>query len=454
MSCSLNPSRRLAFQLPIANSMKHVCLLLSLLSFSARAQNLYFPPINNNLAWDTVSPQSLGWCTDKIDSLYDFLESENSKAFIVLKDGKIVLEKYFGTFTADSIWYWASAGKTLTSFLVGKASEDGILSLNDSTSRFLGTGWTAEPPQKERLITIRHQITMTTGLDDAVPDNHCTLDTCLRYKADAGTRWAYHNAPYTLLEKVLENASGTDINLYTQQKLKNQTGITGIWLQPGYDNVFYSKPRSMARFGLLVQNHFRWNTTSLLSDTAYIQQSTSTSQPLNLSYGYLWWLNGKSSFRLPGSQVNFPGSIAPDAPADMFAALGKNGQIISIAPSKGIVMVRMGNSGSNSEVSFLLCNQIWQRLNAVLCATTATRPLEATTPFSVLPNPVKDEIHMQGDPFSDITIYDSWGRAVYGSTITQNPGTIIIKSIHWKPGIYTVRRMCAGKIEVQKLWKE
>ena len=181
------------------------------LCFDAHSQNLYFPPVNNNLPWDTLSPQSLGWCTDKTDSLFQYLQEENSKAFIVLKDGKIVIEKYFGSFTQDSIWYWASAGKTLTSFLIGKAQEDGILSLADSSSRFLGTGWTSETPEKERKITIRNQLTMTTGLKDNVPDNHCTIDTCLQYLADAGNRWAYHNAPYTLLEKVLTNASGQAI---------------------------------------------------------------------------------------------------------------------------------------------------------------------------------------------------------------------------------------------------
>ena len=77
---------------------------------NSQAQNLYFPPLTGN-AWDTISPVSLGWCPDKIDSLTDYLENKNTKAFILLKDGKIVIEKYFGTFTADSLWYWASAGK-------------------------------------------------------------------------------------------------------------------------------------------------------------------------------------------------------------------------------------------------------------------------------------------------------------------------------------------------------
>ena len=56
-------------------------------------QPLYFPPNNSN-QWDTMSPQRLAWCDDKIDSLYNFLEASNSRGFILLKDGKIVLEKY------------------------------------------------------------------------------------------------------------------------------------------------------------------------------------------------------------------------------------------------------------------------------------------------------------------------------------------------------------------------
>ena len=44
-----------------------------------------------------------------------------------------------------------------------------------------------------------------TGLDDGVEDPFCTLDTCLVYLAEAGTRWAYHEGPYTLLRNVIKN---------------------------------------------------------------------------------------------------------------------------------------------------------------------------------------------------------------------------------------------------------
>ncbi len=349
------------------NTMRYLLLFLCCCcARPAAAQSLYFPPLAGN-TWDSLPPSQLGWCTDRVDSLYRFLEQRNTKAFILLKDGKRVFEKYFGSFTRDSVWYWASAGKTLTAFLVGKAQESGYLSINDTSSRYLGTGWTACTPEQEAAIRIRHQLTMTTGLDDGVPDNHCTLDSCLRYLSAPGTRWAYHNAPYTLLERVLENATGQGINLYTQTALKNRTGITGQWLTVDYDNIFFSRARSMARFGLLIQNRCVWGTDTLLRDTGYIRDMLNTSQELNYAYGYLWWLNGRGSYRVPGLQLLLPGSYAPAAPQDMFAALGKNGQIISIVPSRGLVMVRMGEEPGGTEVSFQLCDLIWQRLNDVIC---------------------------------------------------------------------------------------
>lgn len=366
-----------------------------------------------------------------------------------------MLEKYFGTFTADSVWYWASAGKTLTSFLVGKANEDGILKLSDSSSRFLGSGWTNETPEQEGKITIRNQITMTTGLDDGVPDNHCTLDTCLRYLADAGSRWAYHNAPYSMLEKVLETASGQTINAYAAQKLKLQTGISGLWYTADYDNVFYSKARSMARFGILIQNKCKWNNTVLLSDTAYIRQMTNTSQLFNKSYGYLWWLNGKSSFMVPSLRVVFPGPLAADAPADMFAALGKNGQIISIAPSLGIVFVRMGNSSSSNEVPFMFCNEIWKKLNAAMCQTTEVKTFESSTPsVSFYPNPVSSELIIASKGLTGLFVTDVTGREVYAQAISRMEEKATIQTRSWPAGLYILRCFTGSRLAVYKFRKE
>lgn len=330
-------------------------------------ETLYFPPVSGT-EWQTSTPASLNWNESLLNDLYSYLQLKNTKAFIVLKNGRIVLERYFGTFTTDSLWYWASAGKTMTGMLVGIAQQESLLNINNKTSQYLGNGWTSLPAAKENLITVRHQLTMTTGLDDNVPDDDCTLPSCLIYKADAGTRWAYHNAPYTLLDKVVENATGRTYNAYFQDKIRNRIGMNGVWLRNGlYNNVYYSNARSMARFGLLMLNKGKWDQTPILTDTAYFNTQVNTSQPYNLSYGYLTWLNGKTSHMLPTLQVVFPGSFAPNAPADMYAALGKNDQKIYVVPSQKIVVIRMGESAGNIQLAVSsFDNELWGKLKPII----------------------------------------------------------------------------------------
>lgn len=336
------------------------------------AETIYFPPVGST-NWETITPESLNWNTNKLQDLYDYLQQQDTRAFIVLKNGKIVLEKYFGqniqgtgAFNQNSFWYWASAGKTLTSFMVGKAQVEGFLNINNKTSSYLGTGWTSEPLAKENAITVRHQLTMTTGLDDGTGDANNTNAAALVYKADAGTRWAYHNAPYTLLQKVVSNATGQAFTSYFETKLKNPIGMDGQWTTNGFDNVYWSTARSMARFGILIQAKAKWNGTDILGDPDYLAASINTSQNINLSYGYLWWLNGKTSYMVPQSQVVFQGYATPNAPADLFAAMGKDGQLLNIVPSKGLVVVRMGNTVNSGLVSIALQNGLWEKLNAVV----------------------------------------------------------------------------------------
>lgn len=347
-------------------------LMFQLTAVMVQGQQMYFPPTNNTSTWAQTNPDSLGWCTENIDTLYNFLGSTNTKAFIVLKNGKIVLERYFGTFRQDSTWQWASAGKTITSFCVGLAKQEGLLRLTDSSSRFLGRGWTSCTPNQEGAITIKHQLTMTSGLDDGVADAFCTLPACMRYLAPPNTRWAYHNAPYTMLDEVIENSSDQNLNLFFTQRVKNITGMTGLFFRVGYNNVYFSTARSMARFGILMQAGGRWNNTQIMTDTGYFNALTRPSNTINKSYGYLWWLNGQESFRVPQSQLEFRGSWAPAAPSDMVAAVGKDGQILSLVPSQNLVIVRMGEADGTSLVPFTYVNEIWRRINLVICTPTAS----------------------------------------------------------------------------------
>ncbi|WP_445385468.1 serine hydrolase domain-containing protein [Robiginitalea sp. IMCC44478] len=328
--------------------------------------NLYFPEPQRFADWETVSPESLGWDSQQQNLLETFLETNDTKAFIILKDGKIAMERYFGTFTRDSLWYWASAGKTLTAYTVGLAREEGLLNLEDPTSAYLGPGWTSAPSEKELNISIRNQLSMTSGLDELSFD--CVLPECLNFTADAGSRWAYHNGPYTLLQDVVSNAAGMGFSEYFNNRLRNKIGMDGFWISSnGSNSIYYSTPRSMARFGLLVLNNGSWGDLTVMSDASYHSAMLQPSQDLNKAYGYLWWLNGKQSYMAPASQIVFPGKLIPEAPSDLVAGLGKNDQKLYIVPSQKLVIVRMGqDSGENLLGPSSFDNQLWQQLGAFI----------------------------------------------------------------------------------------
>ncbi|MBK9270136.1 MAG: serine hydrolase [Saprospiraceae bacterium] len=414
------------------------------------SQSLYFPPTIGS-QWETISAESLGWCTDPIDELYQYLENENTKAFLVLKDGKIVLEKYFDSFTQDSLWYWASAGKTMTSFLIGLAQQEGKLKISDSSSKYLGKGWTSCTESDESDITIWHQLTMTSGLDDRNVDADCTSPECLVCFRDPGERWSYHNAPYTLLDGVIENASGQTINQFMRERLLASTGIAGIYLKLGYNNVLFSKPRVMARFGLLMLNGGNWNNTPVLRDSDYHYDMIHSSQDINKSYGYLWWLNGQESYMVPGLQLAINGSISPNAPDDMYSAMGKNGQILNIVPSQNLIVVRMGDAPNTGLVPFTMADSIWRRLSQIICLSSQAKN-ESLDQISlhVSPNPARDRIAIKSIDAEQLEIFNSHGQLIFQSDMKNSE--LELPSSGWSKGLYFVRAKRAnGQLLTQKL---
>jgi CubicO group peptidase (beta-lactamase class C family) len=417
-----------------------VFTIISVFASTTRAQtSLYFPPIVGN-QWQTTDPSTLGYCQERIDSLYHFLGQQNTKGFILLKDGKIVLEKYFGTFTVDSSWYWASAGKSLSAYLLGAASDAHGVDINAPVSTYLGANWTTAPPDKEALIQVHHLLSMSSGLDESVSvpgtdPSTCTSPACMQYKADAGTRWAYHNGAYFQVHKLVEKVSGQTINQFTKTKLLDRIGSKGLWL----NGVMYSTPRNMARFGLLALANGVWSSDSIIKQQAYVQAMTNTSQQMNKSYGYLWWLNGKSSFMLPGLQFQIPNSLITNAPSDMYAALGKDDQKIHVVPSKGMVIVRMGNVSNyvlptGNTVPIAFDNEMWRYINALTCITDETEPLNNV--MMVSPNPTSQiwSINFAHDMHLPWRLYDSLGRLVQTGKLDGEVLNISAESL--APNVY------------------
>jgi CubicO group peptidase (beta-lactamase class C family) len=324
----------------------------------------YFPPLTSD-AWETKTVASLGWDDAKLIEAFDFAGTKNTFGMIVLHHGKIVKEQYWNNWNITTKYPLNSAGKSVVGFVAGISQQEGTININNKSSQYLGIGWTSLPLVKENLITLKHQLTMTTGLDDGVANPDSTAPANLVYKADAGTRWAYHNAPYRLMQNVMANASGKTWNTYCKEKLFDKVGMANsLW----FNNIMYCTTRDAARFGSLILSKGKWNGTALLTDGAYFTAMTNTSQNYNLSYGYLWWLNGKASTMVPGLQTVFNVPLASNAPADMIMALGKDDKKIYVIPSLDVVVVRLGDNAGPTPVlgpsSF--DNDLWGKLKLAM----------------------------------------------------------------------------------------
>ena len=285
-----------------------VLLLIAVIFFTSKATaQTYFPPTVGT-EWDTISPNELNWCAENLSNLYEFLDTTNTRGFIVLHKGKIAIEKYFNGHTATRNWYWASAGKTIMAVLYGIAQDEGYFSLEDPTTQYLGTGWTSMTQQQEEKITLWHHLTMTCGFQNVGVLADCTDPDCLTYRADPGDRWYYHNAGYLLTHDILEAASQKSPQDWTVDYLHEHLGMDGTWRKNGqYGHLYWSTTRSMARFGLWISEQGVWDGDTIMNDQDYLEEMINTTQDENESYGYLWWLNGKDSHRLPGLDLRIIG---------------------------------------------------------------------------------------------------------------------------------------------------
>ena len=326
------------------------------------AEPMYFPS-NTDTAWAQKPMSSLGWKTDSVQALKNYLLQTHAKSFMILVNGRIVMEEYFDGHTPSATWQWNSAGKTLVGTMTGIAQQESLLNINNKVSQYLGS-WTIAPQAKEDLINIKHLLTMSSGLNDS---SELVLKSKLTYMADAGTRWSYHNVFQKLMD-VVGAASSQDFETYFNARLKNKLGMDGFWNYGVIFKIYHSNTRSMARFGLMALNKGKWNNEQIINE-AFFTESIRTSQSINPSYGYFWWLNGKANYMVPGGQTVYPGALVPNAAPDMYAAMGAEDNRIYVIPSKNMVVVRMGTASDPANPSFALSgfdNILWGKINAVI----------------------------------------------------------------------------------------
>lgn len=340
-----------------------VLFFLGLLACDAScfAQALFFPA--DDQEWEKTSPESLGWDVTALEEVFDFVKETHGKSFLILKDGRIVAERYWTPAGAQHSQYIMSSGKSITAFLIGIAAEQGKLKLDQPVSEFLGSGWSKASKAQEDAIRIEHLLQMTSG-----------LNAKLEYEGPPGTIWKYNTEVYHLLHPLLEKAVGIPVQEFSKKVLFEPMGMKSSSFRY---HSFVMNARDMARFGLMILAHGSWNGQPIMKDRGYFDSMLDTSQSLNRSYGYLWWLNGKESFRTVGRQRGtIAGPLLPGAPKDMVSAHGKGGQRIYVVPSMSLVVVRLGDNpvdglqalrvlnadGTQSKFD----NQLWDRLLRVM----------------------------------------------------------------------------------------
>jgi len=298
-----------------------------------------------------------------IDPLFDNAATPaigETRALLVLHDGKLIAERYapgFGPQTRMLSW---SLAKTVTGLLVGIMVGDGRLALDDPAPV---AAW-RQPGDPRAAITLRHLMQMRAGLA------HVELGQP-REKADAlrmlvgsgaadqagyaqakplvhtpGARFNYSSATSTILSAIVTDLLTPSrdpavrreaMAQFMKARLIDPVGLTSLFAE--YDaagtmlggTMLHMTARDYAKIGELLRNRGRAGGVQLVPER-WIAFMTSSS-PANPAYGGQLWLN----------RVGRPNDLFPgEAPASLFGAVGYGGQYILVSPEQRLTIVRLG----------------------------------------------------------------------------------------------------------------
>jgi len=292
------------------------------------------------------------WMLDK------FLESSDTIAFLVLKDGTMRYEKYFQGHTQNSISQAFSASKSITSILIGSAIDDGYIKsvdqvITDFVPELAAAGFD-QVPIKDLLYMrsgmayvendipfgIHVKFNYTSHLENAILD--------LEMRKEYTKEFIYKTGDNALLGLILDRALGDKtITEYTRERLWTPLGMEndGVWTLDhegdGLEKTWCclaASARDFAKLGQLYLNRGLWNGQQIISED-WVEQSTtfgafdSSTWPQRFvdmgleGYGYQWWLISEETGK--------------------FFAWGKDGQFIYVNPTSDVVIVRLGWSMGN-----------------------------------------------------------------------------------------------------------
>lgn len=391
-------------------------LFLLLSAFPAAAQDLVpLPPQPEGVAWPTdgwetgALPQDIAADVQaRVDdvmarSLGD--EMGETRAVVIIHEGRLVLEAYregFGPETKQVSW---SMAKSITSALVGRAVQLGLIEDIDAA---MPSPFEADDPRSE--ITWRQWLTMTDGLDyleigaatmaenDVIqmtygPGRFDVIQYVVSELAPAhapGAVWNYSSAGFHLIGRALQTVAADGIaspEAFTGIMSDMLFDPLGMDAQPEFDaagtylggSLVWASARDFAKFGYLYLRDGVWEGERLLPE-GWVDFSRTGARGDDANvYGAGWWITTGGAAPQPEYQLrNSP-------PWDSFAAEGHEGQTIYVVPSRDLVIVHLGlmpNGGNNWPALFQ-----WNQSVASLFPEVrfVSNPDEASAPGSLSP---------------------------------------------------------------------
>lgn len=280
--------------------------------------------------WPSAALTEAGFAPDlgkQLDAGVRDGKFENLHAVLVVRGGKLVLERYYEgederwgqprgrvVFGPDQLHDLRSVTKSVVGLLYGIARAEGKVPPLDASliDQFPAYQDLAEDPMRGRM-SVAHALSMMLGtewdegLSYADPRNseHAMELAEDRYRfvldrpmvAEPGTQWVYNGGATALLGRLIAKGSDRSLRDYAQEKLFAPLGITEFeWVQ-GYDAEFIAasglrlRPRDLAKVGQLLLNGGRWEDTQIVS-ADWLEESLETRAKVDehLDYGYQWWL--------------------------------------------------------------------------------------------------------------------------------------------------------------------
>ena len=283
----------------------------------------------------------------------------NTKAVVVVHDGKVIAERYAQGYGIDTQVIGWSATKSVTNALIGILVRQGKLSPSGPAPIH---AW-SDPKDPRHAITIDNLLRMNSGLDigqSLTADASTAFDPSARMvfserdmaafaeqrplKFAPGTQWNYTNGNTLLLSRIIrDKTGGTAASTldFAHRELFDKLGMKHVTLEfdsadtPIGSSHMLASPRDWARFGLLYLDDGVVGGQRILP-AGWVDYSAKLT-PYSEEYGYGagFWTN-----RAPNGGAQY--RVKAGIPADAFMARGAFGQYVVIVPSQKLVVARFG----------------------------------------------------------------------------------------------------------------